>query len=684
MSKRIYELASELDINSSKLMDELKEMKVSVKNHFASLDDKTEAALKERLKTPSKPEMMSKDKKSDSKPKVEEKPREEAPAPKPAGNKHLKTEPKADAFTKQAEEGIRVMEGSTVSEIANIFSKNPTEIIKTLMNMGEMATINQPVSREAIEILADEFGLKIHIVTLEEEMEEEEPLQVDVKDLKPRPPVVTVMGHVDHGKTLLLDAIQKTDVVSTEAGGITQHIGAYQVERNEKKITFIDTPGHEAFTAMRARGAKITDIAVLVVAADDGVMPQTVEAIDHVKAAGVPILVAVNKIDKEEANPDKVKQQLTEYGLVPEEWGGDTIFVNVSAKNKINIDELLDMLLLLAEMADIKAPDKGPGYGTVIEAFLDKGKGPVATVLIQGGSLKVGDAVVAGYASGKIRAMRDDKGKKVNVAKPGQPVELTGWSQTPNAGDTLKEVSDEKRARQISEERLLKRRVLEKDSHRHIALEDLFNQIKKGDIRDLNLVVKADTQGSIEALCGALGEIDQTEVKVRVIHKGVGAITETDIMLASASNAVVIGFNVRPDVKAKELSDRENVDVRMYRVIYKVIEDIEAARKGLLKPTLEEVETATVEVKDIFKASKLGTIAGCFVTQGEVNRKDSLRVIRDGTVVFEGNVKSLRRFKDDVNSVKSGLECGIVIDKFSDIQLGDVLEFYKIVEKAAL
>lgn len=678
MAKRIYELAREMGVTNSIVMDELKAMGIVVKNHFASLEDDQEKALKARLTTSGRPAKIQGEAKTS---------KVLTGDGSLAKDQPVKAAKKAATPLREATQQsppIRIIEGSTVSEIAKLFSKSPTELIKNLMNMGEMATINQPVSREAIELLADEYGLKTHVVTLEEEMEEEEPIEIDLRDLKARPPVVTVMGHVDHGKTLLLDAVRRTDVVSTEAGGITQHIGAYQVERNNKKITFIDTPGHEAFTAMRARGAKITDIAVLVVAADDGVMPQTIEAIDHAKAAGVPILVAVNKIDKEDANPDKVKQQLTEYGLVPEEWGGETIFVNVSAKAKTNIDELLDMLLLLAEMLDIKAPDKGPGNGTVIEAFLDKGKGPVATVLVQGGTLEVGDALVAGYASGKIRAMRDDKGKKVIIARPGQPVEITGWSTTPNAGDILKEVSDEKKARQITEERSLKKRVLEKDSHKHVALEDLFSQIAKGDIRDLNLIVKADAQGSVEALCGALAEIDQTEVRVRVIHKGVGAITETDIMLASASNAVVIGFSVRPDVKAKELSERENVDVRMYRVIYKVIEDIEAARKGLLKPTLEEVDTATVEIREIFKASKLGTIAGCLVISGEANRKDSLRLIRDGAVIFEGKAKSLKRFKEDVNSVKSGLECGIVLEKFSDIQVGDTLEFYKIVERAAL
>ncbi len=667
-----------MNIKSSILMDELKAMGVEAKNHFASIEGDVLTKLQERLSSTTKKKA----------PKGDQKKKPAASNPVGKG-KAQKVKPKAGANSEVKKEAlglepIRIIAGSTVSEIAKLFKKNPTDIIKNLMNMGEMATINQPLNSAAVELLADEYGLSVQIVSLEEEMEVDEVAETDPKELKSRPPVVTVMGHVDHGKTLLLDAIRKTDVVSTEAGGITQHIGAYQVERNDKKITFIDTPGHEAFTAMRARGAKITDIAILVVAADDGVMPQTVEAIDHAKAAGVPILVAINKIDKDEANPDKVKQQLTEYGLVPEEWGGETIFVPVSAKAKMNIDELLDMVLLLAEMGDIKSPVKGAGFGTVIEAFLDKGKGPVATVLVQGGNLEVGDAVVAGYASGKIRAMRDDKGRKVNLARPGQPVEITGWSTTPNAGDILKEVADEKRARQITEERLLKKRVLEKDSHKHIALEDLFNQISKGEIRDLNLIVKADVQGSVEALCGALSEIDQTEVRVRVIHKGVGAITETDIMLASASNAVVIGFNVRPDAKAKELSDRENVDVRMYRVIYKVIEDIEAARKGLLKPTLEEVETAVVEVRDIFKASKLGTIAGCYVVSGEVNRKDSLRLIRDGAVIFEGKVKSLKRFKDDVTTVKNGLECGIVLERFSDVQVGDTFEFFKIVEKAAI
>jgi len=668
---RVHELAKEMKVSSKELMEKLEKENIGVKNHFAILEDNVADLLKKGVSG-----VENKGESSVKSIKLEKKEKE-------ATKKQDETGKKIPEEKKEDKPEIKIGEGSTVKEIADAFKKNPTEIIKILMSLGEMVTINQPINNEAIEILGEEFGYQVKVISLEEEMEEEV-VEEAPDDLEPRSPVVTIMGHVDHGKTLLLDAIRKTDVVSTEAGGITQHIGAYQVERNGKKITFIDTPGHEAFTAMRARGAKITDIAVLVVAADDGVMPQSVEAIDHAKAAGVPILIAINKIDKPEANPDKIKQQLTEYGLVSEDWGGDTIFVNVSAKEKTNLDELLDMILLLAEISEIKASTKGMVSGTVIEAFLDKGRGPVATVLLQRGTLKVGDSVVAGYSYGKVRAMIDDKGKRISVGTPGQPVEIIGWSSTPQAGDILKQVTDEKRARHVSEERLLKKRVLERESHKRVALEGLFDQIKKGEIKDLNLVVKGDTHGSVEALCDALDKIDQEEVCVRVIHKGIGAITETDVMLAAASNAVVVGFNVRPDVKAKVLSEKENVDMRTYRVIYQVIEDIEAARKGLLKPTIEEVEVGQAEIRTAFKASKIGTIAGCFVTQGEVNRKVQVRVVRDGNIVYEGTIASLRRFKEDVFSVKNGFECGIRIEGFNDIKDGDVLEFFQIVEKPAI
>jgi len=669
LSIRVYELAKEMKVSSGELMERLEKMGISVKNHFATIGDDTVGLLKkDGIKVADTGAVLPESNKS-------------VQLEKPELKKEAKV--KEEKILEENESELKISEGSSVKELAAIFKRSSSEIIKILMSMGEMATINQPVSNEAIELLSEEFGYKVKIISLKEKMEEEFPEEI-LEDLRLRPPVVTVMGHVDHGKTLLLDAIRKTDVVSTEAGGITQHIGAYQVSHNGKKITFIDTPGHAAFTAMRARGARITDIAILVVAADDGVMPQTVEAIDHAKAAEVPILVVINKIDKPESNPDKVKQQLTEYGLVPEEWGGDTIFVSVSAKEKTNISELLDMVLLLAEIEEIKASPKGMVVGTVIEAFLDKGRGPVATVLLQRGTLKIGDVLIAGYAYGKVRAMINDKGKRIVVATPGQPVGVIGWSSTPQAGDIVKQVIDEKEARHITEERLLKKRVLEKGLHKHIALEDLFEQIKKGEIKDLNLVVKGDVQGSVEALCDALEKIEQEEVHVKVIHKGVGSISETDVMLASASNAIVIGFNVRPDANAKALAEKENVDMRMYRVIYQVVEDIEAARKGLLKPKFEEVEIGQAEVRDIFKASKIGTIAGCFVKKGEVNRKAQIRVVRDGVVIYEGLIGSLRRFKEDVSSVKSGFECGIRIDGFNDVKVGDVFEFFQMVEKPAI
>ncbi len=575
---------------------------------------------------------------------------------------------------------IEVMQGSTVGEFAELIGKSAPEVIKMLMRLGELRTVNQPMSEEAMHLIAEELGYEVKLVSPEEYGEDEADEEAF---MEPRPPVVTVMGHVDHGKTSILDAIRQTDVISREAGGITQHIGAYQVLHGEKKITFIDTPGHEAFTAMRARGAKVTDIAVLVVAADDGVMPQTVEAINHAKAANVPIVVAINKIDKENANPDRVKQELTEYGMIPEEWGGDTVMVEVSAKKKINIDDLLEMILIVAELQELKAARKGHARGVCIESKLDRGRGPLATVLISRGTLRVGDAFVAGLSYGRVRAMNDDKGNAIDEATPAQPVEVVGFSSVPHAGDEFKVVADERTARQIAEERALKRRLIEAEKRRHITLEELHKRISEGEVKELNVVIKADVQGSIEAIRDALDKISEkeTEVGINVIHSGVGAITETDVMLASASDAIVIGFNVRPDVKAKAMAAQEKVDLRTYRVIYQLVEDISQALAGLLAPELEEREQGRAEVRQIFRSSKLGVIAGCLVTDGEVERNSRVRLVRDGTVIYEGQIASLRRFKEDAKVVKAGFECGLTLEDFQDIKEGDVIEAFRVVER---
>lgn len=575
---------------------------------------------------------------------------------------------------------VVVSEGATVGEFAEAVGLPSTEIIKRLMLLGELLTVNQPIGRTTMEILAEDLGISVKVVSPEEEagiVYEDRP-----EDLKPRPPVVTVMGHVDHGKTSLLDAIRETGVAATEAGGITQHIGASVVHHNGKQITFIDTPGHEAFTAMRARGAKVTDVAVLVVAADDGVMPQTVEAINHAKAAGVPIIVAVNKIDKDGANPERVRQELTEYGIIPEEWGGSNIFVDVSAKKRINIDELMEMILLQAEVLELKANPDAPAHGVVIEAKLDRGRGPVATVLVQRGTLRVGDAVVAGTSHGRVRALIDPRGNQVDSARPADPVEILGLASVPAAGDEFRVVADEREARRIAEERALKQRLLAEQRKTHVSLDDLFSRIAEGELKELNLVVKADVQGSIEALKDALDKMDQSEVRINVIHSGVGGITESDVMLADASDAIIIGFNVRPEPKAKALAEQEKVDLRLYRVIYQAIEDINAARVGLLSPTIEERDTGRAEVRELFRIPKVGVVAGCVVLDGEINADDQVRVVRNGAVIHEGTIRSLRHFKEDVKSVRAGSECGIAIDGFQDIKEGDYIEGFKTVEVA--
>ena len=577
-------------------------------------------------------------------------------------------------------DAVKVSEGVTVAELAEALDVSANDIIKRLFLLGTPLTMTQTMSNDLVELVADDLGRQVRIVTPEEENSFS--FYDDPKDLKPRPPVVTVMGHVDHGKTSLLDAIRHTNVWSGEAGGITQHIGASEVTINGRQITFVDTPGHEAFTAMRARGAKITDVVVLVVAADDGVMPQTIEAINHSKAAGVPIIVAVNKCDKPEANPDKVRQMLTEYGIIPEEWGGQNMFVNVSAKKGQGIDELLETILLQADVLELKANPDTFASGTVIEAKLDRGRGPVATLLVTRGTLHVGDTIVAGMSYGSVRAMLDQHGEHKDAAYPSDAVEILGLNSVPAAGDEFRVFEDARDARDLAEQRSLKARIEEQNKVKHVTLETLFDEMSQNELKELNLVVKADAQGTIEALADSIGKMDQSEVRINIIHSAVGAISETDVTLAAASNAIIIGFGVRPQPKARDAAEKENIQIKTYSIIYKAIEDIDAARIGMLAPTEEEVQTGAAEVRDTFRVPKAGLIAGCMVTEGEIGRDDKVRVVRDGVVVFDGAFGSMRRFKDDVNVVKRGYECGLGIEKFQDIKVGDILEAYKIVEVA--
>lgn len=569
---------------------------------------------------------------------------------------------------------IKMGESITVKELASKLSREVSEVIKKLMLLGVMVTINQEVDLETATILASEFG-----ATVEELPPEEDPTEIaeiidDPKDLIPRSPVVTVMGHVDHGKTSVLDVIRKTNVTASEAGGITQHIGAYQVMCQGKKIVFLDTPGHEAFTAMRARGAQVTDIAILVVAADDGVMPQTVEAINHSKSAKVPIIVAINKMDRPGANPDRVKQQLADHGLIPEDWGGDTIMVPVSAHQKTGLKELLEMILLVAEMQDLRANPNRLAYGTIVEAELDKGRGPVATVLVQKGTLRIGDTIIAGTAFGKVRALVNDRGEKVKKAEPSTPVEVLGLSDVPQAGDILVAV-DEHTARAVAEKRVAKKRTEEMKQSQKVSLDDLFKQIQEGKLKDLNIVVKADVQGSIEALRQSLVNLNNKEVRVNIIHSGVGAINESDVMLASASNALIIGFNVRPDGNARKFADTEKIDIRTYRVIYEALNDVEAAINGMLAPEFKEAVQGRVEVRQVINIPK-GVVAGSYVLEGKITSASQVRIIRNGIVVHEGKLDSLRRFKDDVKEVAQGYECGISIEKYRDIKEGDIIEAF--------
>ncbi len=703
MSKvRVYQLAKELGTTSKKLIEVMEGMDITVNNHMSTLSDEEVKKVMSILTGESgekKPEEAKKpSKKTEAETGLSEKPAEKKPAKaglkakedeeqKPIGRKARKMiqEEKRAAMLKAKKPKIKLEGQVTVAEVASHLDLPPAQLITELMEMGVMASINQPLTPETVDLVAGEHGYEVDYT--EDELEEEllavrEADHDAEKEEQSRKPVVTVLGHVDHGKTLLLDAIRSANVISGEVGGITQHIGAYQVNIDDKMIVFLDTPGHEAFTAMRARGAQVTDVAILVVAADDGVMPQTVEAINHAKAAGVPVMVAINKMDKPEANPDRVKQQLAEHELVPEEWGGDTIMVPVSAIKKEGLDELLEMVVLLAEVCELKACPDRVARGTVIEANLDKGRGPVATVLVQDGTLHVGEPIICGSISGKIRAMINEHGERVKSAGPATPVEILGLNNVPMAGDSFQAVSNEKVARDVACRRSEKLKEASRKVQR-VTLDDLFKQIQEGEVKDLNLILKGDVQGSVEALKDTLAKLSLEEVQIKIIHTGVGAINESDIMLASASNAIVIGFSVRPVGNARKLAEKNQVDVRLYRIIYEAIEDIQAAVKGMLRPVVKEVIQGQVEIRQVFKASKLGNIAGSYVLEGKITRNSLIRVIRDGTVVYDsGKIASLKRFKDDVREVSSGYECGILLENYNDLQEGDIIEAY-IMEQVA-
>jgi translation initiation factor IF-2 len=715
---RVHELAKELGVASKELLAALKEMGVDGLTASSSVPDQAvprlrasggkavpEAKIREAREEPmpkARPKKVQA--KREVTPEAESKPAEDVrpTVPSSAEGQAVAEEvlsaptggngsaPAAASATAAASGPVaparpalpvlRVSRGSSAHDIADKTGRGAGEIVKILFSMGEMVTATQSLSDEAISLIATELGLEPEIVAIEQEEPEEEP--VDQSKLRPRPPVVTVMGHVDHGKTLLLDAIRRTDVVAGEFGGITQHIGAYQVRVNGREVTFIDTPGHEAFTAMRARGAQVTDIVVLVVAADDGVKPQTLEALDHAKAAGVPIIVAVNKIDKPEADPQRVRQQLVEHGVVPAEWGGTFEFVDVSAKARTNLENLLETILLVADVEELKGDPEGRARGVVVEANLDKGRGPVASVLVQRGTLDVGDALVAGTAFAKIRAMLDENGQPVKAAGPSKPVQILGWSHVPEAGDDFREVEDEREARHVAQERESKVRAAELVTTRPPTLSELMAAAADAEVPELNIVLKADVQGSLGALQDAFAKLPQDEVRVNTVRTGVGAITESDISLAMASHAVVIGFNVRPDPTARELAEREGVDVRLYRVIYDAIDDVRSALAGMLSPEQRETDLGRAEVRATFRVPRLGVVAGCMVLDGTIVRNARARLVRDGVVVYDGRIGSLRRFKDDVREVAEGYECGIGIENFQDVKEGDIIEAYEVREVA--
>jgi translation initiation factor IF-2 len=687
---RVHELAKELGVASKELLAALKEMGIDGLTASSSVPDQAV------------PRLRASGGKAVPEAKIKEAVEEPLPRPRPRKKAESAPPPEPTAVVAEAAPSeaavavaeppappelvgptlpvLRLVHGSTPQDVADKVGRSVAEIVKTLFTLGEMATASQSLSDEALTLLSSELGYETEIVGVEEEEEAEE--EVDESRLEPRAPVVTIMGHVDHGKTLLLDAIRRTDVVSQEFGGITQHIGAYQVHTNGREVTFIDTPGHEAFTAMRARGAQVTDIAVLVVAADDGVKPQTVEALDHAKAASVPIVLAVNKIDKPEADPMRVRQQLSDLGIVPSEWGGTHEFVDVSAKARTNLDNLLETILLVADVEELKGDPVGRARGVVLEAHLDRGRGPVATVLVQKGTLEVGDTLVSGTSWAKIRAMLDENGQPVKQAGPSKPVQILGWSATPNAGDDVRGVADEREARRIVQEREARVRAAELVTARPPTLQELMAQARRDEVPELNLIVKADVQGSIGALVDALAKLPQDEVRVNVIRSAAGAITESDINLALTSNAIVVGFNVRPDVQARDLAEKEGVDVRLYRVIYDAIDDVRSALTGMLKPERQETSLGRAEVRALFRVPRVGVIAGCYVLEGTITRNVRARVVRDGTVAYEGRIGSLKRFKDDVREVAEGFECGIGIENFNDVKEGDIIEAYEVREVA--
>ncbi|WP_380570609.1 translation initiation factor IF-2 [Staphylococcus hyicus] len=707
MSKqRIYEYAKSLNIKSKDVIDELKKSGVEVSNHMQTLEDDHVKTLDKAFKkdNTSKEQSSSKKNQSTQSGQKKEQPKQnqnkQHNSTKNSGNaKQTKNNKRHNKNNKQNRNQkqkqatpapepkampskITYTEGITVGELADKLGVDSSEIIKKLFLLGIMANINQSLDVEALELVASDYGVELE----EEVVIDDNDLTIYFEDVEndadasERPAVVTIMGHVDHGKTTLLDSIRNTRVTEGEAGGITQHIGAYQIENNDKKITFLDTPGHAAFTTMRARGAQVTDITILVVAADDGVMPQTIEAINHAKEAEVPIIVAVNKIDKPTANPDRVMQELTEYNLIPEDWGGDTIFVPLSALSGEGIDDLLEMIGLVAEVQELKANADKAAVGTVIEAELDKSRGPAASLLVQNGTLHVGDAIVVGNTHGKVRAMVNDLGKRIKVAGPSTPVEITGLNDVPQAGDRFVVFKDEKKARRIGEAREQQSILQQRQESKNVSLDNLFEQMKQGEMKDLNVIIKGDVQGSVEALAASLMKIDVEGVNVRIIHTATGAINESDVTLANASNGIIIGFNVRPDAGAKRAAEAENVDMRLHRVIYNVIEEIESAMKGMLDPEYEEKVIGQAEVRQTFKVSKVGTIAGSYVIDGKITRDSGVRIIRDGVVLFEGELDTLKRFKDDAKEVAQGYECGITIEKFNDIKEGDIIEAYVMVE----
>ena len=677
---RVYEYAKEIGKQSKDIIKVLRESEIEVSNHMSMLTEeglaKLDSIFKAKKEEPKAEKVASNQNQSDTKKHHKKKNKKEK------NKKSNKQQPAIiEAPTEEtiSEDTILVRDGMTVGELSEVLSVNSTELIKKLfMELKIMANINQSLTLEQIELIAMDYGKEIQeeVEINKEDLDLYFEVEDEEKNLKERAPIVTIMGHVDHGKTTLLDTIRNTRVTAGEAGGITQHIGAYQVRTKDKKITFLDTPGHAAFTTMRARGAKITDVTILVVAADDGVMPQTIEAINHAKAADVPIIVAVNKMDKPQAKPDRVMNELVEYGLISEEWGGDTIFVPISALKGEGIDELLENILLVTEMQELKANPNRLALGTVIEAKLDKGRGAVATLLVQNGTLNVGDPLVVGNTYGRVRAMINDRSKNIHTAKPSTPVEITGLQDVPNAGDRFVVFGDEKTARQIGEKRQQQYIETTRQANSAVSLDTLFEQMKQGEMKDLNIIIKADVQGSVEALAMSLAKIDVEGVNVRIIHTGVGAINESDITLAVASSAVVIGFNVRPDNNAKQMAATEQVDIRLHSIIYKVIEEIEAAMTGLLDPEFVEKVIGLAEVRQVYKVSKIGTIAGAYVTEGKVSRDGKVRVIRDSVVIYEGEIDTLRRFKDDVKEVQSGYECGMTVENFNDIKEGDVFEVY--------